>query len=424
MRTLMITLVASSLLGCGDDSTKGSVDAVPDRDGLDAVSDTRDATETPDDTSVAEATVDETTATDTTPDDTTATDTSAEDTSAEDTSPEVIEEVVVPVCGDGLIEGTEPCDDGDECAGDGCDACQAEPALAVVTLELDQDIGWDLDDADGDGDPETGVDNLLGASSVMRIAVSTVIGQPIARGDILLLGILGDVESLNNDPDVRLALVTGRSDCPAQSPPAWLERGDPPASVRRDPAAFEACVAATTIDDDDDPANGILQGPSRIRFWGDTIDLTLGGVGSVRIARGRVEGELARSGDRLRGLDDGRIGGVIPASALAAIDTSGFTPLCPTALHAALGLAGHIDQDAEGDGGKDFILWTTSQGLPCVSAPVTIVGCCDEGDCEGGRIDGAGCVGDPRIGDGFSAGFRVIANGVRVAGAGTGVCAP
>jgi len=447
MRATIVMSMLSVLGACTSDGTeKGRVEVVPDRDGLDATAEVSDDTaptadsETPDSEIPDSETPDSETPDSETPDsvppdsetpDSETPDSVNPDVDDRDLAPEVLDEVVATTCGDGVRAGLEACDDGDDCDGDGCAACAFEPALAVVELELEEAVGWDLDDADGDGDPTTGIDNRLASSSLIRLALGVAVGQPVARGDLLLLAILGDVDALDGDPEVTLALVSGQSDCPPAAPPPWLVRADPPATVRRDPDGFDdQCVARTMVDDDDDPANGILPAPPRLRFWSDGIALSLGGLGTLHITRSRTEGALViaagagGASGRLVGLDDGAIGGIVPAKALAAIDVSGLTPLCPTALHAALGLAGHLDQDAEGDGGKDFILWTTSAGVPCVTAPVTIVGCCDEGDCVEGRIDGPDCVSDPRIGDGYSTGFRVRANAVRVVGPATDACAP
>lgn len=42
-----------------------------------------------------------------------------------------------PLCGDGLIEGDEQCDDGNETAGDGCEACEVRCGPAPEVLEVD-----------------------------------------------------------------------------------------------------------------------------------------------------------------------------------------------------------------------------------------------------------------------------------------------
>ncbi|MFO0745800.1 MAG: DUF4215 domain-containing protein [Myxococcota bacterium] len=401
-------------VGCGDSVAKGIVDALVDRDGLDVGADAvGDAPET-----LADAPETLADAPDTLAD---APDTLAD---AADTLADAADtEVHVAMCGDGNPEADEQCDDGDQCPYDGCRACALEPALILTSLVLSPDVGWDLDDADHDGDATTGVDNRLGSSDTVRFALNGILKNLVDAGDLLQIAVLGDVQSLTSDDAVEVSIFAGSDPgCGGVSPPPWLDAEGPPYSLWRAPGAFAACVPASSVGEADDAQNGIYaeataHSPAApwLRAWADRIELPAGPLGVLAIARSRLEGHLVVDQGVLRGLDDGRLGGVLPASALAHIDTSALTPLCPTALQAVLGFAGHIDQDTEGNGKLDFIQWVTTAGIPCLTAPVTITGCCDDGDCAN-RIAGADCVDDPRIGDGFSAAFEVEAHAVHVIG--------
>ena len=118
---------------------------------------------------------------------------------------------------------------------------------------------------------------------------------------------------------------------------------------------------------------------------------------------------------------------MLPAAALYRIDLSALLPNCPTALHAVLGLAGHLDQDANGDGRVDFIRWTTTANTtPCLTGPVVISSCCIGGDCSdpANIVQGHDCPLDPRVTDGYSVGFEVDANAVRITDTNAAACAP
>jgi len=414
-RSLALLMV---LTACSGDETHGTLGATDSGATQDMVATVADSVLV--DTAVTGEPTDIAPPADTSPE-TVAPDTSADSLTPPDTQVDDDVEVVTTTCGDGTVEGDEACDDGDECKADGCFACGFEPAVVLVELALDANVGWDLDDADGDHDAGTGTDNRMAATDVVRAAVNGYISDYIASGELVQLAVLGDVQSLGDDPEVQLALFGGRDrSCPATSPPPWLDAIDVP--IARDPADFDQCIVKTLVDDQDDPDNGIhaetrshAPAPPWLRAWAPVIDLPVGPLGLLKIARARFEAHLAIADGALTGFEDGRLGGVIPASALARIDTSALLPRCPTALHAVLGLTGHIDQDAEGNGTKDFIQWTAGQGIPCITATVAISGCCDDGDCTS-PIAGPDCVFDPRIGDGFSAGFRVRANAVHVSG--------
>src|SRR5690606_21012585 len=68
------------------------------------------------------------------------------------------------VCGNGVLEPGEACDDGNACVGDGCRAetCAPLPTLVVTSLRLDGTVGFDLNNLDEDDNLYTHRDNQLG----------------------------------------------------------------------------------------------------------------------------------------------------------------------------------------------------------------------------------------------------------------------
>ncbi|NJK31652.1 MAG: DUF4215 domain-containing protein [Deltaproteobacteria bacterium] len=49
-------------------------------------------------------------------------------------------------CGNGIVQGSEPCDDGNKLAGDGCDLCAIEPADEADELDTDETAGVGSDE--------------------------------------------------------------------------------------------------------------------------------------------------------------------------------------------------------------------------------------------------------------------------------------
>jgi cysteine-rich repeat protein len=336
-----------------------------------------------------------------------------------DTTPDVPEEVApeveVTVCGNGAVEPGEPCDDGNTCAGDGCATCVVEDTVVLTRLALVGGAGFDLDDKDGDGDVTTGVDNVLGAQAIVGAKLDEYVGDLIASGDVIQLATFSGLDDPRDDREFELVLHPGKDPaCRDAGPFPWLTA--PGADLQS--MAFPGCVAPAVVRTSDHPDNGLVAG--HLVAAAQTIVLPLGGLGTFGIGRGRLEADL--SGAQTIETMVGELGGVLPAAALYRIDTSAFLPQCPTALHAVLGLLGHIDQDTNGDG-LDFVRWTTTAGAtPCINGPVVISGCCIGGDCAEGLVSGAECVLDARMRDGYSVGFEVSAQRVRVTGTSSDVC--
>jgi|GEM_PF-2311756 len=368
--------------------------------------------------------------------DTTATDTAVVDTTAVDTSPPADTAVadtadttpvdigqdtsVVPGCGDGVLSPGEACDDGNACDLDGCRAmsCMPIPTVVLTDLALDPGVAYDLDDADGDGDPATGGDNRLGGSALVASVVNPLITQAIENGQVIQLATLGGLDNPASDDAVTLALHPGVDpDCPSTRPPTWLE-ADVPALLYSDRSAWETCEPHVSLAGRVAPTSPTSTSPEPPVLVADTTDpvvIPAGTLGDLEVARSHLEAHVVGTSGVVGvvALEDGQLSGVIPASALYRIDTSSLLSGCPTALHAVLALVGHIDQDAEGNGAKDWIQFTLGGSQPCLGDPVTIVGCCNDGDCDD-FVAGSVCALDARIGDGFSAGFRFSAKGAHV----------
>jgi len=394
---LLSVLAAGACLG---DTTKGASDTrvdAADGDALDTIAADTAVDSTPD----APDTLDMT-------DTTVAMDTLLPETSA-------------PVCGDHLLSANEGCDDGNRCAGDGCADCRSEPTLVLTRLALSGAVGFDLDDKDGDRDPHTGADNRLGASTAVASQLDRYVADLIASAAVIQLATLSGLDDLTNDPTFDLVLHPGTDPaCRTTGPYPWLEA---PGS-ELNASVFFACQPPVIVRAGDHPDNGLVAG--HLTAAAPNIALALGTLGTFPIANARLEADLASDASGITALR-GELGGVLPAAALYRIDLSALLPNCPTALHAVLGLAGHLVQDANGDGRIDFIRWTTTANtVPCISGPVVISGCCIGGNCgdPASVVEGRDCALDPRISDGYSVGFEVGALGVHISDASNAECAP
>lgn len=403
---MLLGLAAALGAGCLSDGRGGTVGAVDVPDGV-----SLDGTDTGgDDTTVADTAVA----------DTTAADTAVADTAAADTS--VGPDTMVGVCGDGVRGPNEACDDGNACPIDGCNAgCATVPSVVLASLALDPAVAFDLDDADGDHDVATGGDNRLGQNSLVASVVNPLIAQSIDDADVIQLVTFDDLGNAYADPVVDLVLHPGVAPaCPVPTPVPWTHPGGAFPELFSDARAWPSCAAPLRLEGaiaPSRPSSASPEPPVLVADSSSPVVIPAGSLGNLTVARSHLEAHVvAASGvvDVLA-LSDGRLSGVIPASALYRIDTSSLLPGCPTALHAVLALVGHIDQDTEGNGKRDWIQFTLGGGQPCLGSPVTIVGCCNDGDCDD-FVPGEACALDPRIGDGYSAGFRFEAVGVRVVG--------
>lgn len=420
----LAALALAPLSAClSDDAKQGDVGQVDDADAADP--DATDASVDPDATVVFDSVIDDDA--DATAVSDSASPTDVADTTAEDT------EVVQSECGNGVLEANEACDDGNACVNDGCraQACAPEPTVVLTSLALNASRGFDLDDADGDDDRYTGVDNMLGSNPAIVSQLNAAITPAIMSGQVIQLVTLAGLDDPTGDDDVDLVFHPGvEPACPPNDPPAWFSEtggGGPLPAVYSDSGAFEQCVPPLTIGDADDPDNGIYaatfsrwQGPAPLLYMSAaSIALPTGVLGTIDVARSHLEATVQSEAGTLIGLREGELGGVIAAGVLSRIDLTGyFGQRCPTGLHGVLALLGQPDQDADGGGGIDFIQYTLDgSGTPCLDATVRIVACCDEGSCDGdSRIEGADCVTNPRIRDGYSAGFTFDARAVTVTG--------
>jgi len=307
---------------------------------------------------------------------------------------------------------------------DGCmaNSCTRESTVVFDFMAIADDTrGFDLDNADGDGDPYTGIDNVLG-DGLLTGQLNPIIQDSLDDGSIALIVDVVDIDDLTDDPVVNMSMhELVDPACPAApvydayNLPPWI--GTPPAEVYSDRGAFAACVPPATLLESDDPAtNGIYPANSDpaqppapfIMLTGTTVPIPLGGLGALDFANPRIEASLTDDGTRITAMTNGLLGGVVPAEALWAVDTSDILPNCPTALHVVLGLLGQQpDQDLDpAPGGIDTVNYTCGGWcfIPCVLNDITIDDCVDA---ETGAVipdvavDGD-CTTDPRIGDGYS----------------------
>lgn len=413
-------VAGATLTACGDDSdtNTGQVDTttVDTSEETDTSAGDND-TASDEDTSMA---TDTAAVPDTIDEDSSTSDTATVDTTAPDTTPSA-------VCGNLFVEPTEVCDDGNACSGDGCtDTCDGEPTVVLGTLAVDGAIGFDLDNADGDDNLYTGIDNAIGSNPLVAQVLNPYIQGTLDAGNAIQLVTLTNAPDLSDADEPTITFHPGVDpSCPgAESPVPWvspLEPGAAPHQLFGDSTAFPMCVAPVQVTDAMFPDNGIYPTPfdagqpAGPLFYASVEGLVIptGPLGDLDVQRGHIEAtvDLDATG-ALRGLTDGRLGGILKAELLYGIDTSSLLPGCPTALHAVLAFSGHVDQDIDG-GGNDWIQFTLSGSqAPCLVDAVTIVGCCDDGDCVDGFIAGDDCALNDAIEDGYSAGLTFQAPAV------------
>ncbi len=332
--------------------------------------------------------------------DTGTADTGTADTGMADTG------TTASTCGDGTYEPpAEQCDDGNACSNDGCVAsqCVREQSTVLTSLQLGGNgVGFDLDNADGDNDIHTGVDNALGSNSLLANQLNSTLNTSINDGSILELITLTSLDDFANDPDVTMSLYGGvdPSCPPSPSPVPWTDPNNAPVDLYSDADTFNMCQPPVLIDDSNDAQNGVANGT--LHMHADSLAIPAASLGNLALANATMEAHVDNDGTDVTKLSSGVMGGILPAKLLYQIDTSGtiIGSNCPTALHAVLGLIGQPDQDVDG-GGIDTIDFSAGS-LPCIASPVTINGCYDDG---GTYIAGAACANDPRIGDGYSVGL-------------------
>jgi cysteine-rich repeat protein len=108
-----------------------------------------------------------------------------------------VPDTVLPVCGNGVPEGLELCDDNNTTAGDGCAAdCLSAGPILFDDFEAGSNVGWTLIDADGHT-PDDTVDFMSGAwvvaadgintSPANRVVVSTSYYNPTGVADDWLI---------------------------------------------------------------------------------------------------------------------------------------------------------------------------------------------------------------------------------------------
>jgi hypothetical protein len=311
-------------------------------------------------------------------------------------------------------------------------SCDRESSVVFSSMSIpDTNIGFDLDNADGDNNPYTGIDNVLG-DGLLTATLNPVLETALADGSIALLVSFADINDPGDDPDVSLNMH-GLVDpaCPAApvydagNPPPWIDAV--PADVYSDSAAFPGCTPSSPLLESDAPAtNGIYANSSPgqppapvIVMEGPQVAIPAGALGVLDFFTPRMEATIVEDGTFVTAIRNGLIGGVVPAEVLYAVDISADTGgLCPTALHAVLALVGGPDQDLDPSPGVQLDSFGLDIGgfgwAPCLFDSVAIVECVDaETGAVIGAVDGE-CVLDGRIEDGFSSSLNYTAEEVRV----------
>ncbi len=345
-------------------------------------------------------------------------------------------------CGDGQLQAGEDCDDANTCQYDGCSGCELEQSVVLTSLNLSAGAGFDLDNADGDDNIYTGVDNEFNLGVMYQflidLYVNNVINGYIEDGNILQVFTIGDLDNVpfegsgtpgyEEDPEIVVSGYGGVDpDCPANpSPVPWIDPANAPWSLYSDSDFFSGCEPVFMATDADDTANGIYpantdpaQPPApyiHVHAPWMSIYPTSGWVGLLEFYDVYIEASVQNDGSVITAIQDGEIGAILPARSLYSIVTGAPGSTCPTALHAILAFVGQPDQDTEGNGTRDTIDYHCSAfcSSACLSETVTIDGCTD--DETGEYIPGSDCVLDPRINDGYSSGFTFSALRTHVTG--------
>ena len=284
--------------------------------------------------------------------------------------------------------------------------------------------GFDLDNADGDDNPHTGVDNLLGSNPTLTGQVNPTLVDSINDGSQRLVISVTDLESFSSDPEVTVSTHGFVDpDCPASPTysatnlPPWV--ATPPAEVFSDADELGSCSPAWVATDADDPDNGLYptnsdpgQPPAPFLSAHSSQATVPFFDSQLSVAEPRFEATVENDGSRVTGLSNGRLGFVMPPAALLAVPGVGG---CPTMLHAVLCILGGPDIDVEGTGLDSINV--TGCGFACVLFANAQIDSCTDGD-TGATINDVAtdgdCAFDPRMADGFSAGVEFDAVAIDV----------
>lgn len=147
---------------------------------------------------------------------------------------------VITSCGDRIVAGEELCDDGHVCAVDGCDRCLPESTLVLTRFAIVAGSGFDVDDADGDGDRSTGIDNRPAEPAIFSASLTAFVADFVSRGALLQLVTFGTADAAD---EVAIAIHPGQAPtCPAMMPMSWL--GTPGSPMHSTASAFDGCTPA------------------------------------------------------------------------------------------------------------------------------------------------------------------------------------
>ncbi len=331
----------------------------------------------------------------------------------------------IEACGDGVLAASEGCDDSNAFSWDGCSsACTPETVLVVDTLNIATSAtqGCDLD-VDGR------VDNRLGPGlGTLGAFIGSQLQNDVRDGSLLvLMAFLGldDPQGID-DNDLRIA---------------WMRGQDVDADASNNfTGSAELRVVSSSLDVSGTP-NSTIQSSIAARMLSggpESISIPFR-LFPIDLMQGRVRGTTEAVAGRLYRTDAGLLCGGVRVSLLATLrpdlagDIAMANPACDasTVTIADLLIAGGdilvdvgggsvspfaigpaaIDLDLDGDGLESFeVLRTGPDGCQGV------VTACFDGD--GTRIEGRGCMSDPRIVDGYSAAFPFTAIKAQVVGVG------
>jgi cysteine-rich repeat protein len=311
-------------------------------------------------------------------------------------------------CGDGRVGAGEQCDDGNQTRWDGCGPdCRVEQATVLNRLQIAADNGRVGCDFSGDRVPDNAFGRALGSAVGI---LNSFITSPISNGQILIqLSFLNLTDPRGqNLPNTRVGWLLGadadgmvqNNGTPGNA--QFVQRGSLNAMTLLPQASFQSVATGGMIDG----------GPEDIE-----LNFGMTGMGNFgfRVQRARISGTVVANDTRIVEFRGGTLCGAIPARDLAQIRNpanmipgGGGGMNNSTLLEALVGgqrvLILNIgpqqpDVDLDGDGLERYE--ATMGGL---GRPPSITACFDG---NGTRIEGSGCVTDPRMNDGFTSAFSI-----------------
>lgn len=309
-----------------------------------------------------------------------------------------------PNCGNSVVDRGEQCDDGDRESWDGCSyQCEFEEAALLSNLNFEFGTSSISCDPDYDGFIDNGFHAAFGSFGL--VSLNRILNS--ASPQQLLLVFAGLDPSLSEVPSFRTSFLPGR--------------------LAQDAMSYE--VSDADLDQHGVPFSSMRSSLSEGFLDAQSEVLTLQSS-DVRLEfrRPTVGGRLdftARGGS----ISSGSICGVFAISSLVVLNAvtlphpSLLTSPCegdaPVTLADLLvaGLrygsitvieGGQPDIDLDGDGLEQF-----ESGITGTDCQPVITACIDG---DGTRVEGRGCLHDPRFADGYSTGLQFDATRIQVRG--------